>query len=89
MEEKLSKHLITIEKREKVCMSGVLDVLSFDEENIVAQTDSGIIILRGYNLHINNLNLDKGDLNIDGTILSLTYDDLPNSKESFLNRLFK
>lgn len=85
-----SKHCITITKREKLQATGVLDVLSFDDENIVAQTDNGIMILKGYNLHINNLNLEKSSLDVDGTITGLTYDDEDFGKKgSMLSRIFK
>lgn len=89
MENTSSKHCITITKREKLSATGVVEVLSFDDENIVAQTDNGILILKGYNLHINNLNLEKGALDIDGTILSLGYDDAIEKKGSILSRIFK
>ena len=90
MENLSSKHCITITKREKFSATGVLEVLSFDEENIVAQIDNGIMLLRGYNLHINNLNLEKSCLDVDGTITSLSYDDeVYNKKGSIISKIFK
>lgn len=90
MENANSKHCITLTKREKLQATGVQDVLSFDDENIVAQTDNGIMILRGYNLHINNLNLEKSCLDVDGTIVSISYDDDDYGKKgSVLSRIFK
>lgn len=90
MEERASsRHTITLDKREKLSASGVMDVLSFDEENIVAQTDKGMLVIRGSNLHINNLNLDKGDLSVDGNISSLSYEEESMGGSGFLRRLFK
>lgn len=89
MENSGSKHCITITRRERLSATGVLEVLSFDDENVVAQTDDGIMILKGINLHINNLNLEKGALDVDGTILSLGYDDDISKKGSVLSRIFK
>ncbi len=90
MENSGSKHCITITRREKLSATGVLEVLSFDDENIVAQTDNGIMILRGYNLHINSLNLEKGSLDVDGNITSLGYDDEEYGKKgSILSKIFK
>ncbi len=90
MEERASsRHTITLDKREKLSASGVMDVLSFDEENIVAQTDKGMLVIRGSNLHINNLNLDKGDLSVDGNISSLAYEEEGMGGSGFLRRLFK
>ncbi len=90
MENTNSKHCITLTKREKLQATGVQDVLSFDDENIVAQTDNGIMILKGYNLHINNLNIEKSSLDVDGTITSISYDDDDYGKKgSVLSRIFK
>ncbi len=90
MEERASsRHTITIDKREKLSASGVTDVLSFDEENIVAQTDKGILIIQGHNLHINNLNPDKGELAAEGTITSLSYEEEGLTKSGLWGRLFK
>lgn len=94
-EEKRSSfksHSVTLEKREKVYLTGVLEVISFDEENVVAETEMGAIIIRGVNLHVSKLNLDNGELNIEGEIESLSYEDqigTQKSKGSIISRLFK
>lgn len=84
----VSRHTITLDNREKFEATGIADILSFDEEAIVAQTDKGILIIRGSNLHISSLNLEKGSLSADGNITAVTYD---NEKESgsIWSRLFK
>lgn len=84
-----SKHTINLDNREKLVATGITDILSFDEENIVAQTENGILVIRGYNLHINSLNLEKGSLIADGNVYSLSYDNENSSKGSLLGRLFK
>ncbi len=90
MEERTSsRHTITIDKREKISASGVTDVLSFDEENIVAQTDKGILIIHGRNLHINNLNPDRGELAAEGIVTSLSYEEEGPGRSGFWGRLFK
>lgn len=84
-----SRHTITLDNREKLNITGVTDVLSYDEENIVAQTEKGILIIRGDNLHIANLSTDKGILTADGNISSLAYDNEPESKGSLFGKIFK
>lgn len=84
-----NKHTITLDNREKLVATGITDILSFDEESIIAQTENGILIIRGYNLHINSLNLEKGNLIADGNVASLTYDNENSSKGSIWSRLFK
>ncbi len=74
-EDKKNKHNISILDRTNIRVTGVLDVISFDEEMIVSETELGVLILKGLNFHINKLNLDSGDLEIDGEIYSLVYED--------------
>ena len=86
-----AKHKLTVEQRERVAITGVLDVISFDEEQVVCETDLGVLVLRGANLHVNNLNLDSGALDIFGEISGISYEDSgPNrAKSSFLGKIFK
>ena len=87
-----SRHTVVLEQRESASITGVLDVLSFDEEAIVCETEKGVIILRGANLHVNRLNLDHGELDVDGTIDNITYEDqaaFGKGKSSFLGKIFR
>ena len=87
-----SRHKLIIDQRESASVSGVLDVISFDEEVIMAETERGVIILKGSGLHVNNLNLDNGQLDIDGEIVSAAYEDtggIGKKKSSLLEKLFK
>lgn len=95
-ERRISKHKLIIEHRENVTISGVTDVISFDEEQVVCDTDMGVLILRGDNLHVNNLNLDSGMLDIFGEINSVNYEDggghgkgQGKGKPTFLGKIFK
>ena len=89
----VSRHAVTIDRRNAVSVTGVLDVISFDEETIIAETEMGILIIRGANLHVNKLHLDSGELSVDGEIVSLTYEDnagaFGKGKPTFFSRLFK
>ncbi|MCL2851624.1 MAG: sporulation protein YabP [Defluviitaleaceae bacterium] len=87
-----SKHSVTLERRENISVSGVLDVISFDEDAIVIDTELGILILKGVGLHVNRLNLDTGELEVDGDIVSLNYEEghtYGKNKPMFLGKLFK
>lgn len=70
-------------------MTGIKDVLSFDEKEIIALTDIDEILIKGFKLHIINLNLETGDLSIDGEITSLNYLEGKNAKGGLFSRLFK
>lgn len=95
MEEKqqiLKGHKLNINARKTASISGVNDVLSFDAGEVLLQTEQGVLMIRGSELHVNRLTLEKGEVDIDGRIDSLTYSDSAGggkSSESLLGRLFK
>ena len=68
-------HHIILEDRQRLSVSGVEEVESFDENTIVMATLRGILVIRGENLHIEKLSLDGGDLRVEGDVDSLTYED--------------
>lgn len=73
MEEK--KHSLEMLGREKLTVSGVEDVDSFDDDRVVAYTTEGIMTVRGAELRINRLNVEVGELEIEGIVDSITYED--------------
>lgn len=94
MEQRLSegKHTLMLEKRSRLTLTGVLEVISFDELSVIADTDCGVIVVKGEGLHIDSLNLEKGDMSLEGTVDSLTYEESDSyfsPKGSLLGRLFR
>ena len=75
MEEKQlsGAHRLWIAGRKNGEVSGVSDVLSFDENEIVMDTDMGMLTIRGKGLHISKLNLEKGEAELEGQVDSLVY----------------
>ena len=87
-----SRHAINLVRRESLAATGVLDVISFDEETVIAETELGILIIKGINLHVSRLNLENGELAIDGEVISMTYEDsggYVKGSKSLLGKLFK
>ena len=82
-------HSVKIDNREKIEIEGVLEVLAFDEEEIDLDTEQGMMLIKGQNLHINMLNLDIGQVCLDGEIEELSYNNNTKSSGSFMGRLFK
>ena len=83
-------HSLILDNRKSLSISGVSDVDSFDEQVVVAYIEQGELIIKGNGLHINRLNIESGDLQIEGKIDSLSYsDNKSNIKGGFLSRLFK
>ena len=94
MEEKLNTrpHKMMIQNRSVGNISGIRDVVSFDENQVVLDTDMGLLTIKGKNLHVSRLTLEKGEVDVEGTRDSLVYssnESLRKSGESILTRLFK
>jgi sporulation protein YabP len=75
--------------REEMSVEGVVNLGSFDEKEVVMETEQGILLIKGDGLNIKQLNLEKGSISIDGTIKSLAYEDEARQKKGLLERLLK
>ncbi len=83
-------HLLTLDDCHHLTATGVSDVDSFDEQTVKACTSCGTLTVRGDNLHISRLNLESGELSLDGTVRSMTYENLPTRADGgLLRRLFR
>ena len=85
-------HKLMLNNRRTCNLSGVNDVLSFDEHEIILETDQGMLMIKGSDLHVNRLMLDKGEVDMDGKFDSFTYSEqtgISAKGESLLARLFK
>jgi len=82
-------HNLILENRNKLALTGISDVDSFDEQTIIVYTDFGELTIKGENLHITKLSVETGELNIDGTVSSLNYaSNLPKST-GLLTKIFR
>lgn len=85
-------HKMVLSNRRTCNLTGVNDVLSFDVNEIILETDLGMLMIKGNELHVNRLTLDKGEVDIEGRVDSFTYSEQmsPAAKgESLLTRLFR
>lgn len=82
-------HHLILEDRERLTVSGVAEVESFDENTIVMDTARGTLIVHGEGLHIEKLSLDGGDLKVEGTVESLAYEESAREKGGLFSRLFR
>lgn len=82
-----------LENREKLNVTGILDVLSFDDQIIIAETDLGLLTIKGENLKINKLSLDTSDFIVEGYISNLSYSNSSSAglkkNQSILGKIFK
>ncbi|MEW6547552.1 MAG: sporulation protein YabP [Bacillota bacterium] len=75
--EGLGEHVISIVNREKLEVRGVSRVESFDEEEIVLETELGMLTIRGQDLHIQNVDVEQGQFAVEGLINALQYAAVP------------
>ena len=83
---------IILENREKLNVSGVLDVLSFDDQIIILETELGLLTIKGENLKVNKLNIETSDVTLDGNISSLNYsssDSIKKNASGLIGKIFK
>lgn len=82
-------HSVRLEYREKAYVTGVDDVDSFNEHEIHMITSAGRFSITGTDLHITNLNLDEGQVIVEGLIGTTSYDDEEEARGSLFSNLFK
>lgn len=85
-------HKLLLSNRQSGSVTGIHDVVSFDENAIILDTDMGLLTIRGKGLHVSRLTLEKGEIDLEGTVESMIYssnESLRRSGESLLTRLFK
>ncbi len=86
---RMRPHIVHIDNRSQMSITGVNDVESFHEQEIVLQTDSGGLRIEGEGLHLTKLNLDDGQVVLEGEIYLLEYEPETNERGGLLSRIFK
>ena len=86
---RLRAHCIHIDNRELMSVTGVKDVLNFNEQEVSLVTEAGELHIEGNDLHITKLNLDDGQGVIEGELIALEYADLREAKGGLFSRMFK
>ena len=89
----VKSHKMTMSGRKTCTLSGVKDVLSFDLHEVLLETEQGMLLIKGEDLHVSRLTLEKGEVDVDGRLDSFAYSDAPHSGQqkaaSLLTRLFR
>lgn len=86
------RHRVSMENRKKCNLTGVTDVISFDLEEVLLETELGMLDIHGKDLHVNHLSVEKGEIEISGEINSFVYTEVKNyskKAETFFSRMFK
>ena len=82
---------LILENKEKLTITGVRDVLSFDDEIVILDTELGMLTIKGDNLKVNKLSIDTGDVILEGEVSNLNYskDNFDKKQSNFIGKLFK
>lgn len=88
MEEEKKGSLI-LDSRKKLTLSGVLEVISYDDEKIELNTDLGKLNVKGKNLKLNKLDVKNGDVIIIGSMCSIVYSNKNINKKSLIKKVFR
>ena len=95
MEERqaVKSHRLIVNNRKTSTVTGVLDVLSFDLNEILLETEQGMLMVKGTDLHVNRLTVEKGEVDLSGNIDSIAYSStttaVSQNGEGFFSKLFK
>ncbi len=86
-----SLHRLMLERQKGGIITGIREVISFDEKEILLKTEEGRLAVKGEELHVKHLDLEKGEISLEGRIDSLVYPGRKKGKkeESLLKRLFR
>ena len=82
------RHTLQIENRNKITLSGITDVGSFNEETVQLESDLGGLEIRGENLQVTKLSLEEGDVSVEGKISSVAYTEPAVKSTGFFARVF-
>lgn len=92
-EQRIAKtHKLVVNNRKTATVTGVLDVLSFDLNEVLLETEQGMLMVKGTDLHVNRLTVEKGEVDLSGSIDSIAYSNISQQGkqgENFLSKLFR
>ena len=84
----LAPHNVILENREHLSVSGVSEVISFDENQVSLVTSMGILTVGGKELHVERLKMEGGEIAIAGQIEAMVYEEDQLRRRGFWSRLF-
>ena len=85
-------HKMTMTNRRNCTVNGVNDVLSFDVNEILLETEQGMMMVKGTDLHVNRLSVEKGEVDLSGNIDSVAYSDVQShgkQQDNLFSKLFR
>ena len=85
------QHKVIMINRKSCSLTGITDVIAFDEKEVILETQMGALFIKGENMHIKRLTLEQGEVDVEGSIDSYMYSGKKamEKNESLLSRLFR
>lgn len=81
---------VILENRKKLTLTGIKDVLSFDDEIVIVESELGLLNIKGADLRVNKISVETGDVIVEGTIRAIEYADKDLSpKQGLMSKIFK
>ena len=87
MDKEIRPHTLTLNSRNKLSITGVAEVVSFDDTAVVLKTGMGTLMVHGSDLQLKTLSLEGGQVEVDGVVSALVYEE-PKESRGWLGRLF-
>jgi sporulation protein YabP len=88
IEQCVLPHKLVLNERKLLTVTGVTEVVSFDDTSVLLRTSLGNLMIQGKELQLKTLSLDGGQVAVDGTICAMVYEE-PRANGSWLGRLFR
>ena len=81
---------VILENRKKLTLTGIKDVLSFDDEIVIVESELGLLNIKGADLRVNKISVETGDVIVEGTIRAIEYSDKDLSpNQGLMSKIFK
>ena len=85
-------HKFSLNRRKEASLTGIKDVIAFDEKEIRLESDCGLITVKGEGLHVKQLTLENGEAKLEGRISEISYSDeksFVKNGQTLFDRLFR
>ena len=80
-------HKLTLDQRQKLAVSGVTEVVSFDDTAVVLRTDLGTLLVQGRELQLKTLSVEGGQVAVEGSVSALAYEEPRERRGGVARRL--
>lgn len=80
-------HKLTLNGRSSLAMTGVTEVVSFDDSAVILKTSLGTLVVQGRELQLKTLSVEGGQVAVEGTVSALTYEEPRQQKDGWFSRL--